>query len=181
MNKNYFSLIMILFALNFSTASAQNDIFVLPVVGDTIDNNEKVKYLLFENIPNEDYLFSVISQNNSDTLITHFKKSDTTETKVDEKYVLSILNNINKLDSYYNSNAYQNKYEKKNLSLISNPNSRSTPDESKLDSLLTTKPIKNSLVMKKAIKKLLWNTDPTPAPTKREQGLRNASMMPFPR
>ena len=95
---------LLLFFFLFSAhVFSQDIIFELPVVGDTIDNAEKPKYLLFDNIPNDDFLFAVIYRRGNDTLITHFKKSDTVETKINDTYISSILYNVYKLDAYYTS------------------------------------------------------------------------------
>jgi hypothetical protein len=101
--------------------SAQTTIVQLPVVGDTIDYNEKEKYFLFQDISNKDYLFSVVSKRNSDTLITHYTNNNVTEIKANWQSVSSILNNINRLDAYYRSMADTTGHQQKDYSMISNP------------------------------------------------------------
>lgn len=129
---------------------AQDIIFDLPIVGDTIDYEEKVKFVLFEEIPNSDYFFSIITERNSDTIITHYKKSDTLEQKVTLKYVSSILNNITKLNTYYNTVGKQQTNMQNNYSLILNPTPQTEYEfeKKRSDSLLATDPLDYKEIIK---------------------------------
>lgn len=83
---------------------AQNNVITIhPSVGDTIDRTEKIKYMLFEKIENDIYLFSVISRYKQDTTIIHFKRSDTVKLKITDGEIISIIYNIDRLNVYYNS------------------------------------------------------------------------------
>lgn len=150
----------------YSKIIAQDMIFELPIVGDTIDYAEKVKFILFDKIPNNDYYFSIISERNSDTLITHYKKSDTVEVKANFQYITSIINNISKLNTYYNSINNEQDYIPKDYSKISNPNPNQKTnypeDDSRLDSLLATKPMNNKIIKRKNIKKYFTQSEGGP-------------------
>lgn len=156
---------------SYTKTAAQDVIFNIPIVGDTIDYEEKVKFVLFEEIPNNDYFFSIISERNSDTLITHYKKIDTIEKKVSQQYILSILSNINKLNTYYNSIGNQ-KYAPQDYSKISDPNRNPnySLEERRLDSLLTTNPKSYKEIKKKEkkTKKSSSYTMPTDGRTDKE-------------
>ena len=142
MRSKFYLISTLVFILFYLKTVAQNIIFDLPIVGDTIDYEEKVKFVLFEEIPNSDYYFSIITEKNTDTIITHYKKSDTLEQKVTLKYVSSILNNITKLNTYYNTIGKDPTNSQNNYSFISNP----TPlteyefEKKRSDSLLSTDP-----------------------------------------
>ena len=107
MRKALLLLSIITFIQFHSKITAQTTIIGLPIVGDTIDKEEKFKYVLFDEIPTIDYLFSVISKRNSDTLLTHYRKTGTTEKRIDLKYISLMQNNITKLNTYYKSLADQ--------------------------------------------------------------------------
>lgn len=94
----------ILFSQTTTFCLAQNNtISIHPSVGDTIDTSEKIKYVLFEEIKNENYLFSVISASGPDTSITYYKKTDTLRLKIIQKEIAVIIYNIERLNAYYNS------------------------------------------------------------------------------
>ena len=99
MTKTFILFFYLLVAVNFSVV-AQNVIFDLPIVGDTIDHDEKVKYVLFEEIPKSDYLFSIISQKNTDTIITHYRRSDTVEVKTSLQNVSELNADCAAVDSF---------------------------------------------------------------------------------
>ena len=151
MTKTFILFFYLLVAVNFSVV-AQNVIFDLPIVGDTIDHDEKVKYVLFEEIPKSDYLFSIISQKNTDTIITHYRRSDTVEVKTSLQNVNAMLYNINKLNNYYNSIASNSENNSTDYSKILNPNAKTIypVTQNRIDSLLIAKPIANAEIKKKA-------------------------------
>ncbi|MDF2437328.1 MAG: hypothetical protein K0Q95_1704 [Bacteroidota bacterium] len=122
---------------------AQTSSISLPVVGDTIDYQEKIKYLLFEDIPSAEYQFSVLSKRNYDTVVVHYLKNDTIIKKADEKYIALAKIHIIKLNNYYttiNQKAHSDPIPKN--SLVVNPSvQKDYPfQERRLDSLLTTNP-----------------------------------------
>jgi hypothetical protein len=128
--------------LRFSL-SAQNSLLSLPVVGDTIDGDEKTKFLLFEDIASSEHLFSVVSKRNGDTVIVHYLKNDTIIKKTDERYLALAKTHIIKLSNYYNTinkKDYSDPIPKN--SLVVNPTvQKDYPfQERRLDSLLTTNP-----------------------------------------
>ncbi len=151
MTKTFILFFYLLVAVNFSVV-AQNVIFDLPIVGDTIDHDEKVKYVLFEEIPKSDYLFSIISQKNTDTIITHYRRSDTVEVKTSLQNVNAMLYNIKKLNNYYNSIASNSENNSTDYSKILNPNAKTIypVTQNRIDSLLIAKPIANAEIKKKA-------------------------------
>lgn len=114
-------LIIIVYILSQSGVVAQTTILHLPVVGDTIDSQEKEKYVLFDNIASKNYLFSVIQKNDTDTIITHYAKNDTLNVRANKQDISAILTNIERLEAYYNSLKDPKSKERKDYSLISNP------------------------------------------------------------
>lgn len=164
MSRKLFFFSILLLVQSYSKIVAQDIIFELPIVGDTIDYTEKVKFILFDKIPNNDYYFSTISERNSDTLITHYKKSDTAEIKANFQYINSIINNITKLNTYYNSVNNEQDYMPNDYSKISNPNQKTNypEDDSRLDSLLATKPMNNKIIKRKNIKKYFTQSEGGP-------------------
>ncbi len=133
---------------------AQNQTISLPEIGDTIDKIEVEKFVLFEEINNYQYDYSILSIKKTDTLITHYSKIDTTENKVNKKYIESMKHNISKLSIYYKSLNNQNQTEEIDLSHISNPNNKSHANEqAKLDSVLSERPISKADMKKKNTQK----------------------------
>jgi hypothetical protein len=140
MKKNLSLFSLILLCHLFSESSAQT-VLSFPIIGDTIDHNEKVKYLLFDDISNDNHLFSVVSKNGSDTLITHYSKSDTSSIKINKKFIASIHNNIYKLDAYYSSMETKNYSDANTSILVNSGKSSETEDQiKKMDKLLKKDP-----------------------------------------
>ena len=119
-------LFFILFVQSSFCFAQTNIIPIHPSVGDTIDRSEKIKYILFEEIKNEDYFFSIIAINQADTSITYYKKIDTVKIKITRKEIFAITYNINRLNAFYNSNE-----EASNPNFIRKPSSASSSDDNR--------------------------------------------------
>lgn len=154
MKKKLFLLFTLLTIQSYLKIIAQNKVLELPTVGDTIDHEEKIKFVLFEEIPNKDYYFSIISENNSDTLLTHYKKNDTLQKKIHLKELSLIQTNISKLNAYYISVEENKVNTTKDYSLISNPNTNLPQNDKRADSLLATNPQDYKAIQKEQNKKL---------------------------
>lgn len=117
----------VLIAQAISQCLAQNNLISIhSSIGDTIDRTEKIKYVLFEEIKNEDYLFSIVSINQADTSITYYKKIDSVKIKITGKEISAITYNINRLNVFYNSNG-----ETSDPNFIRNPSSASSSDDNR--------------------------------------------------
>lgn len=143
-------LFLIIFITSLSLSKAQTTFISLSIVGDTIDKVETEKFILFEEVDNFNFDYSLISIKKSDTILTHYSKTDTVETKVDRKYIEKLEYNISKLSLYYKSMNNSNPEQGSDPSYISNPNKKMNANEqAKLDSILYEKPSKNAELKKK--------------------------------
>lgn len=147
--------LLIFFTTN-SFLIAQTTFISLPIVGDTIDKSETDKYVLFEEIENFSFDYSILSSRISDTILTHYGKTDTIEIKVNKIYIEKMMYNISKLNLYYQSinNPNPNQEVTNNLNYIANPNNKAYANEqAKLDSVLNVKPHTNAEIKKKNAQK----------------------------
>ena len=143
MNLKKTLLFIIVFYAITNCLAQNNAITIHPSVRDTIDRTEKIKYMLFEEIENDVYLFSVIERHKEDTSIIHFKRGDTVKLKITGRKIISIIYNIDRLNAYYNSGE-----ETSSPYFIKNPSS--TPSDN--NKTVKEKNIKPNLSEKKLMK-----------------------------
>ena len=93
--------LLIAIALNIS-CFAQNDLFILhPLVGDTIDKNEKLNYFLFPKISNENFKYCFITHSDNQFFVnSHYVNDSVSIQLVDTIELRQYIVNFNKFVAY---------------------------------------------------------------------------------
>ncbi len=181
-------IVSIVFVFTFFFTHAQELIFDLPVVGDTIDYNEKVNFVLFDDVLNKDFIFAVISQQDKDTLLVEYLKTGRIERKVGLQYIVKMVNTINKLNAYYSTIETEKNTQTSSRNEFESSLSVSATEQRRLDSLLNTDPMMYKEIkrnQKKTAKKKKWydrdpgkiETDPN-SPAFKEERMRTNVLAP---
>ena len=91
------------------TAFSQEKLVVLdPLIGDTIDKNEKVNFLLFPDLNDPDFLYGYITQSSDHYYFNSFTNDDSlTVWPIDAEELQECQRNIDKLSEYYLNKAKQ--------------------------------------------------------------------------
>lgn len=84
---------------------SQNSPIVLhPLVGDTIDKNEKIKYLLFPEINASDFKYGTISRTGNGYVLRYFdEKNNELSQSLDSSSFRQYRINLEKLNDYYSN------------------------------------------------------------------------------
>ena len=82
---------------------AQRDIFILhPLVGDTIDKNEKLNYFLFPKTDNADFKFCFITHSNDQFFVnSHYVNDSVSIQPIDTTEIRQYMVNLDKFLAYY--------------------------------------------------------------------------------
>lgn len=82
---------------------SQNKIYVLhPLVGDTIDNKEKLNYFLFKNINDSDFKYGVITHTKDEYLIKVCTTNNSVSTiRIDSLELKQYVEKLDKVAAYY--------------------------------------------------------------------------------
>jgi len=101
--KNFITLLFGLFIV-FSSYS-QNNLFVLhPLVGDTISKTEKIKFLLFPEIDNQNFLNGTITHSEEGYFLHYQTSGNKIDTKqISDSEISQYQVNLGKLDEYYSN------------------------------------------------------------------------------
>jgi hypothetical protein len=103
-------ILVIIGVLFYLIGHSQEQIFVLHhLVGDTIDKNEKLKYLLFPEIDVADFDYCYLITSKGDYFIkTHTQTKSVNIQKTDTTSINQNIRNINKLEAYF---AHKDSYD----------------------------------------------------------------------
>lgn len=112
---------------------AQSNIYVLhPLVGDTIDNNEKLNYLLFKNINDSDFRYGVITHTNEAYLLKVCSADNSVSIfQIDSTELKQYAEKLDKVAAYYAN-------EGKKDSIKNNPKLKEDENDPQLKNLNST-------------------------------------------
>lgn len=103
--KRFFGLLTgIIFMLN---CYSQDSLFVLhPLVGDTIDKNEKTNYMLFQEISDSVFKYGYITHSKDGYFINYcILDNSMSISKLDTSLIIQYRTNLDKLSEYYSNQA----------------------------------------------------------------------------
>jgi hypothetical protein len=97
-------ILIFLFALLiYANSFAQDTLFVLhPLVGDTIDKTEKMNYLLFPSIPNDDFKYCYLTRSNEQFFVNSYALNDSISIQpIDTTELRQYRINLDKFLAFY--------------------------------------------------------------------------------
>lgn len=96
---------------SLSISAQKNIIGLHPIVGDTIDQNEKDLYFLFDNIDDSTFIEAYIYQDNESLWLATKQRSGKIIYEIDSQYITDNYNRIIKINEYYDYLSHKDSIE----------------------------------------------------------------------
>jgi len=140
--KNLITLLIGLFVV--FTSYSQNNLFVLhPLVGDTISQAEKIKFVLFPEINNEDFLSGTLTHSAERYFLHYQTPGNVINTRqISDQDINQYQVNLGKLDEYYSNLSKDDSTKSKVKSVVE----IKSEQEGKLNTDLINDETKNKIV-----------------------------------